>query len=466
MIDVYYFYRIIFKIICIIYVIMLILHKCEVDGCVRFVRHEDKRCVEHGGMRICSESGCNKKISENKLCRLHNKEKRANEVMCCKIIDGIIDRCFRNGDFETCIEEHCKKKISENNRCKFHNRVLCTESGCDKTAQKGHDKCMKHLNQRLCNQDGCDKLAHGKYNQCINHFGIKCVIPWCDTRIKYIHTHCSIHKKTCIVPGCTNTKAIIDYKCIEHGGGRRCDVLGCNKLAINKYDKCMDHRFGKKCNEPGCHNNSIGKSRKCSRHGGTIKCQESNCKKNAIGPTFKCISHGGGKRCPNCIDWIDSRCGSSQYDGYCVTCFKHLFPDDPRSKKKHKFSKEMMVRNFINEHYDGFVHNIPLYTGNCNCAHRRRIDHRKLIGNTILAIETDEFGHRGYDPVDEEIRYDDVYMIHSGKWIFIRFNPDNNVSKVDIEDKLTMLKETMDECIDRIEYEENTELVEIIKLFC
>ena len=41
--------------------------------------------------------------------------------------------------------------------------------------------------------------------------------------------------------------------------------------------------------------------------------------------------------------------------------------------------------------------------------------HRKLIGGTILAIETDEFGHRGYDPTDEEIRYDDVYMIHSGK---------------------------------------------------
>jgi hypothetical protein len=129
-------------------------------------------------------------------------------------------------------------------------------------------------------------------------------------------------------------------------------------------------------------------------------------------------------------------------------------------------SKELMVRNFINEHFDGFIHNIPMYTGNCDCSHRRRIDHRKLIGNTILAIETDEFGHRGYDQTDEKIRYDDVYMIHSGKWIFIRFNPDSNISKVDVEDKLTKLKETMDDCIDRIEHEENTELVEIIKLFC
>ena len=34
-------------------------------------------------------------------------------------------------------------------------------------------------------------------------------------------------------------------------------------------------------------------------------------------------------------------------------------------------------------------------------------------------------------------------MIHSGKWIFIRFNPDSNVSKVDLEDKLdTLIKHT------------------------
>ena len=95
----------------------------------------------------------------------------------------------------------------------------------------------------------------------------------------------------------------------------------------------------------------------------------------------------------------------------------------------------------------------------------RVIDHRKLIGNTILAIETDEFGHRGYDQKDEEIRYDDVYMIHSGKWIFIRFNPDTNVSKIDIHHKLFKLIETMEYCINRIKNEENTELVEIIKLY-
>jgi hypothetical protein len=107
-----------------------------------------------------------------------------------------------------------------------------------------------------------------------------------------------------------------------------------------------------------------------------------------------------------------------------------------------------------------------LYTGNCDCSHRRRIDHRKLIGNTILAIETDEFAHKGYDEKDEEIRYDDLYMIHSGKWIYIRFNPDNTrTNKTDIEDRIVILIKEIEKQIQRIQNEENMELVEIIKLF-
>ena len=149
-----------------------------------------------------------------------------------------------------------------------------------------------------------------------------------------------------------------------------------------------------------------------------------------------------------------------------------------------------MVRNAINANFEGFIHDRPLYTENCDCTHRRRIEHflislceikkrihykfakriymnhRKLIGGTILAIETDEFGHIKYDQYDEEIRYDDLFMIHSGNWIFIRFNPDDNFSKVDIDDKLNKLIETMNYCIDRINNNENTELVEIIKLYC
>jgi len=194
---------------------------------------------------------------------------------------------------------------------------------------------------------------------------------------------------------------------------------------------------------------------------------EPGCDKGAAGKTDRCITHGGGDRCPNCISWPDSRCGSKKYDGYCATCFKRVFPKDPRSEKIYEQSKEIKVRNAINKHFPDFIHDRPITTSNCECVHRRRVDHRRLIGNTILAIETDEFGHRSYDPHDEEIRYDDLYMIHSGKWIFIRFNPDSNreKKKTTLESKLTALIAEIEAQIGRINRCENADPIEIVKMY-
>ena len=106
---------------------------------------------------------------------------------------------------------------------------------------------------------------------------------------------------------------------------------------------------------------------------------------------------------------------------------------------------------------------MPLWTGGCDCTHRRRVDHRKLVDGTLLCVETDEHAHARYDARDEEIRYDDLYMAYSGKWIFIRFNPDGR--GVDMEDKLARLTEEVETQIGRIERSENTEPIEIVKLF-
>ena len=48
---------------------------------------------------------------------------------------------------------------------------------------------------------------------------------------------------------------------------------------------------------------------------------------------------------------------------------------------------------------------------------------------------------------------------------FYRFNPDPNRSKVPIEDKLDNLIKIMKESIQRIEREQNTESLEIIRLY-
>ena len=325
------------------------------------------------------------------------------------------------------------------------------------------------MTRKKCSEPDCKASAIGKTDKCVAHGGGKrCSELDCKASAREKSDNCKAHGggKRCIEPNCKASAIGKTDKCKAHGGGKRCSEPDCKASAIGKSDKCKAHGGGKRCSEPDCKASAQGKTGKCVAHGGGKRCSEPDCKASAQGKTDKCVAHGGGKRCPNCIDWIDSRSGCLKYDGYCATCFKRIFPDDERSKIIYAHTKEIMVRNAINTNFEEFVHDRSLYTGNCDCTHRRRIDHRKLIGNTILAVETDEFGHRGYDQKEEEIRYDDLFMIHSGKWIFIRFNPDDNFSKVDIDDKLDKLIETINECILRIENNENTELVEIIKLYC
>jgi hypothetical protein len=385
-------------------------------------------------------------------------ERACLEEGCTKSAQGKSDKCITHGGGNICVEERCKKSAQgKSDKCVAHGGgKRCLEVGCDKSAQGKSDRCKTHGGGKRCLEVGCDNGAVGKSERCKTHGG----------------------GKICLEVGCDNGAVGKSDTCKKHGGGKRCLEVGCKKSARGGSDKCSIHGGGKRCLEVGCNKSAAGKSDKCSIHGGGKRCLEVECTKSAIGATDKCIAHGGGKRCPNCIDWIDSRSGCSKYDGYCATCFKRVFPDDPRSTVIYEHTKEIAVRNRINEEFEGFIHDRPLYTGNCDCTHRRRVDHRRLINDTILAIETDEFGHRSYTKVhslsdryqvsDEEIRYDDLYMIHSGKWIFIRFNPDDNRihGKVDLDDKLDVLVETVRDQIDRIENGYNTELLEIVKLYC
>jgi hypothetical protein len=191
------------------------------------------------------------------------------------------------------------------------------------------------------------------------------------------------------------------------------------------------------------------------------------------------------KYCINCktidmIDVINKKCkanyclgtlGNKKYKGYCSSCYQQLFPTDPLTYQIRSKTKEIAVRDFINQNFKEFQHDIPLWSGTCDCTHRRRIDHRTLIGNTLLCIETDEHQHKYYNKLDEEIRYDDLYMLHSGKFIFIRFNPDkfNNKKGKTINPmlytRLPVLKKEIENQIQRIVNDENNNLLEIIKLY-
>jgi hypothetical protein len=201
-----------------------------------------------------------------------------------------------------------------------------------------------------------------------------------------------------------------------------------------------------------------------------------------------CFKLPGGKLSTHCImcrteGMIDTkykRCLSKfcdtrvekKYDGYCTHCFSNLFPEDPRTALIQTNSKEIKVVSYISQSIEGFVHDKPLYMdfkGGC-CNSRRRIDLRKLVGNTMLCVEIDENEHRYYDGKDELNRYDNLFMDFSGKYIFIRYNPDKfkNGSKVNnprFETRMIELVSEINKHTKRINKQENKEFVEIHRLY-
>lgn len=159
------------------------------------------------------------------------------------------------------------------------------------------------------------------------------------------------------------------------------------------------------------------------------------------------------------------------YDKYCSKCFEKNFPEDPRTELIHKNSKEEVVREFLAKNFKEFIHDTPLWTSQADCTCRRRIDFRWLIGNTLLCVEVDEKQHKYRDQKDEELRYDDLMMLHGGKFIFIRYNPDVYINSEgkrknpEVASRLKQLKASILHSVERIHNEQNNDLVEIQWLF-
>jgi hypothetical protein len=165
-------------------------------------------------------------------------------------------------------------------------------------------------------------------------------------------------------------------------------------------------------------------------------------------------------------------CSNKNYKGYCTNCFQHLFPTDPLTFQIRSKTKEIAVRDFINSRFEGFQHDKPLWYNeiDCDCTTKRRIDHRKLINDTLLCIETDENQHKSYSKEDEIARYNDLFMAFGCKFIIIRFNPyeykDNGKScNPMLIIRLPVLGKEINKQIKRIETNENTELLEVIELY-
>ena len=175
-----------------------------------------------------------------------------------------------------------------------------------------------------------------------------------------------------------------------------------------------------------------------------------------------------------CIRILSTNC-NPKYDKYCAFCFINLFPKDERSIKAVNKSKELTIVIRLIHRFEQqfeFAHNKPLrvdFDGG-RCAKKRRIDLRTTIYNTIIAIEIDEDQHKQYVKTHEGARYDDLLMDFSGKYVFIRFNPDGFIKNgeaqnPDLQTTLPALEAEVLKQVDRVNNYENKELDEVVDLF-
>jgi len=344
-----------------------------------------------------------------------------------------------------CLEKVIEKKTRVYKKCPHGRRKKqCKNCSPENVCEHNHIKkvcvdCRKSAGTYLC--------EHGipKY-RCLPCGGKKKVITRCDHKNdKFECVVCSPH-----------------LACEHERIKRRCGKCRVQKRHI----KCQHGREQRRCTECG-NEKYIHKSCEHNKIKGICKvCIGNSC--CACGKLKnQCSIHGGSRLCINCKSTIKK----TKYGNHCGRCFVNLFPEDPKSISYRNKPKEYIVRRTLDESFPDlkWTHDKVLWTGNCDCTHKRRLDHQVIIGNTMLVVETDEFAHVGYDEHDEEIRYSDVAMIYTGKFIWCRFNVDSNKeargSKTELEHKLRILVETIRESIRRIEAEENSEMCEIIKLF-
>ena len=259
-------------------------------------------------------------------------------------------------------------------------------------------------------------------------------------------------------------------RCKECGGSEICEHdrrrSECKECGGNQF--CEHNRKRIECKECGgsqiCEHNR--RRRTCKECSGSQICEHNRRRS-------ECKDCGGIRICKSKYTIGCRTLGNRKLNGYCSHCFVNIFPQDPRALTVRRKSKELQVMTHIFSKYDGFKNDKPFYAdleGGC-CATKRRIDLRKLINNTMLCIEVDENQHKYYIKDKEIERYNDLFLDFSGKYIFIRYNPDKFLDKYGksknpmFDTRMEVLEKSLDKHITRILNEQNKELLEIHHLF-
>ena len=250
----------------------------------------------------------------------------------------------------------------------------------------------------------------------------------------------NLYKKYNICNKCNKIEAIFGYN--DDNKRLRCfkckedDMINLNRIICNKCNK-ITAIFGYKID------NKRIRCFKC-KEDDMIDLSHKLCIAN-INNNILCLSRANNK-----------------YNNYCSRCFAYLFPLHKDTIKIRTKTFELKVKNFIDDNYNGFIHNKVINIGGgCDCRYKRLIDHFIYIDGCLLAIETDENKHLKYNKDDENNRYDDFMMVYTFPHYFIRFNPNTsyrdsngNIKNPNLYERLRKLKKEIDNAINLIKSQE------------
>lgn len=330
--------------------------------------------------------------------------------------------------------------------CKHGKRPAKCREGCGGAAYCEHGKQKSRCGLGSCNGTALCEHGRGKYNCTTCGTGAGVCEHGRERRL------CRTCGGQCI---CSHNK--VKYDCIDCA--REQNICEHNKL--HKY--CTICKPFLLC-EHGIH---AGSCKKCSKW----LCPHKNVR-------HRCFDCGAtSSHCKSNQKQWNNICpvtANKNYDGFCTHCFANLFPDDPRTPLIRRKSKENTVVAAVTNRFEGFVHDKTLWVdleGGC-CASRRRIDLRILVDGTLFCIEVDEHQHKDkIYRLDDDNRYNDLFMDFSGKYVFLRYNPDGYKTATGkrknppFDERTEVLFHEIERHMTRITNGENVELLEIHHLF-
>jgi hypothetical protein len=411
-----------------------------------------------------------------------------------------------------CFEKNCKKSPSFNLLgekplyCSEHRKEnmvnvrhkICSEEGCKVVAsfniagEKTPIYCVTHkkdnminLKNKQCAEKSC--MLRPYFNLSSEKKGLYCNEHKKDKMVDVVHKKCM--NKDCIKRPIFNFEGMKQALfCAEHKDENMIDIqnptcknLDCKNQPNFNYPSekkalyCSVHKLSnmidiihascieKDCNLRASYNFLNEKNfLYCNIHkkDGMVDIRHTTCK------THLCETRAGNK-----------------YDGYCLRCFSHIFPEKPIVKNFK--TKEREVIQFIKQEFPDFTWTFDKKVSD-GCS-LYRPDAIVDLGYNIIIIEIDENQHKAYDEICENKRMMQISKdLQHRPIVFIRFNPDEYIKenqkisscwgtnkkgdfgikptkKKEWNQRLTLLKETI--TFWKEESNVSSKMVEIISLF-